>query len=362
MKKVLFIASHRMGRAPGQRFRFEQYFTFLENAGFTCELSFLVSEKDDIILYRKGRLILKALLTIKWFLKRAKDKRRIKEFDIVFVFREALMTGSILFEKAIKKHKAKFIFDFDDSIWLPNVSDANKRFVWLKDAEKTSKLIKLADMVFAGNNYLAAYASKFNNNVKIIPTTIDTEKYSKSSLKKSDNNKICIGWSGSITTIMHFEYAIPFLRKIKVKYGNDITFKVIGDSTYRNEELNIIGISWNEADEIKELSGFDIGIMPLPDDEWAKGKCGLKGLQYMALEIPTIMSPVGVNTEIIQDGVNGFLAVDIDEWVEKLSLLIESIALREKLGNAARQTVLEKYSLESQKQHYLNYFQELIKK
>jgi glycosyltransferase involved in cell wall biosynthesis len=161
---------------------------------------------------------------------------------------------------------------------------------------------------------------------------------------------------------MHFEYAIPFLRKINEKYGNDITFKVIGDSSYQNEELNIVGISWNEADEIKELSGFDIGIMPLPDDEWAKGKCGLKGLQYMALEIPTIMSPVGVNTEIIQDGVNGFLAVDIDEWVEKLSLLIESLALREKLGKAARKTVLEKYSFESQKQNYLNCFEELIKK
>ena len=351
-----------MGRAPGQRFRFEQYFTFLEKAGFACELSYLISEKDDKIFYQKGRFIPKALLTFKWFLKRARDLKRIKKFDIVFVCREALMTRSIFFEKGIKKQKVKFIFDFDDSIWLQNVSDANKRFVWLKDAEKTSRLIKLADMVFAGNNYLASYAKKFNGNIKIIPTTINTEKYFRLSTEKVSNKKICIGWSGSITTIMHFEFAIPFLKKIKEKYNNNITFKVIGDSSYRNEELNITGNAWNEENEIQELSDFDIGIMPLPDDEWAKGKCGLKGIQYMALEIPTIMSPVGVNTEIIQDGVNGFLAGDVDEWVEKLSLLIESSALREKLGKAGRQTVLEKYSFESQKQHYLSCFQELIKK
>lgn len=145
---------------------------------------------------------------------------------------------------------------------------------------------------------------------------------------KHKSDKITIGWSGSITTIKHFEFALPVLRKLKEKYGDRLRFKVIGDASYTNEELGIKGIGWKREDEVKELSEFDIGVMPLPDDEWANGKCGLKGLQYMALEIPTIMSPVGVNTEIIKDGKNGFLASEINEWLEKTSRLIENSDLR----------------------------------
>ena len=128
-----------------------------------------------------------------------------------------------------------------------------------------------------------------------------------------------------------------------------------------NEELGIKGIGWNKEDEIKELSSFDIGIMPLPNDEWSSGKCGLKGLQYMALSIPTVMSPVGVNNEIIKDGENGVLADTKEEWVERISLLIDSRELREKMGAAARKTVVEKYSTESQKEVYLNSFNSLLK-
>lgn len=229
---------------------------------------------------------------------------------------------------------------------------------WLKNPDKTGKIIRIADLIFAGNEYLAEYARKFNDNVVIIPTTIDTNEYRN--LLLNTHPSVCIGWSGSMTTIKHFEYAIPFLTQLKNKYGNKISFKVIGDGSYRNEALGITGIAWNKEDEIKELSSFDIGIMPLPHDEWAKGKCGLKGLQYMALEIPTVMSPVGVNMEIIKDGTNGFLAETTDEWVEKVSLLLESEELRHKIGKEGRKTVVEKYSIESQKKNYLNHFNNII--
>lgn len=261
----------------------------------------------------------------------------------------------------MSKSKAKIVFDFDDSIWLANVSAGNKMFGWLKNADKTKDIIALSDLIFAGNKYLFDYSVQFNKNAVIVPTTIDTDEYIRKEIKK-DDNKICIGWSGSFTTIQHFEFAVPFLKEIKKIFGDRVYFKVIGDKNYSNAELNIHGADWKKETEIEDLSEFDIGIMPLPDDEWAKGKCGLKGLQYMALEIPTIMSPVGVNVEIIESGVNGFLASTEQEWIEKISLIIHSKELRNKIGKTGRETVLKNYSVTALKPKYLELLNNLIGK
>ncbi|MBE7442720.1 MAG: glycosyltransferase family 4 protein [Flavobacteriales bacterium] len=354
MKKILFLTLHRPNRSPSQRFRFEQYLQFFNNEDIEYEFSYLLNEYDDKIFYSNGKIFVKAYIVIKSFFKRLRELNQIKENDIIFIQRECFMLGTSFFERRFAKSGAKVIFDFDDSIWLQNVSEANKTFVWLKNPNKTSKIIKCSYLVIAGNEYLANYALKYNKNVVIIPTTIDTNEYYKNSSPKND--KVTIGWSGSITTIQHFEYALPFLKELKNKFGNLIEFKVIGDANYVNEDLSIKGIAWNKETEIRDLSTFDIGIMPLPDDEWANGKCGLKGLQYMALEIPTIMSPVGVNTEIIQDGVNGFLANSNEEWFAKLESLILSEDLRVKLGKAGRQTVIKKYSVVANKDYFLSLF------
>jgi len=359
MKKVLFIVNNRKDRSPGQRFRFEQYLSYLEENGFQCDFSPLLNERDDKLFYSPGNYFHKVRILLKSYFIRYKNLRESSNYDIIFVFREALYTRSIFFEKKFAK-RAKVIFDFDDSIWLQNVSDANKRFAFLKNAAKTKDIIELSHLIFAGNEYLADYAKKYNSNIAIIPTTIDTEEYVAKSVKK-DPNVVTIGWSGSVTTIQHFSFAIPALKIIKQKYGESVAFKVIGDGNYINTELNIQGLPWAKTTELDDLSSFDIGIMPLPDDEWAKGKCGLKGLQYMALEIPTIMSPVGVNSEIIQQGENGYLASHVDEWVQTLSLLIDSKNHREEVGRNGRKTVVDKYSVESNKEKYLNAFHSLNK-
>lgn len=359
MKKILFIASHRLNRSPGQRFRWEQSLPYLRENGFQCDFEYMISPEDDKTFYSPGNFLKKGMIFLKCWIKRYQDTIKAKNYDVVFVQREAFMTGSVYFEKRFKRSGAKFVFDFDDSIWLQNVSEANKTFAFLKDASKTSKLIAMSDRVIAGNEYLAQYARQFNKNVEIIPTTIDTEEY-KPEKKQRNANKVTIGWSGSITTIQHFKFAIPFLEKIKEKYGDRVEIKVIGDGNYINEKLGIKGIAWNKERELIELNSFDIGIMPLPDDEWAKGKCGLKGLQYMVLEVPTIMSSVGVNCDIIEDGVNGYLAAEESDWIDKISRLIESAELRSQIGRTGRRTVIDHYSIQAQKDNYLNLFTKLV--
>jgi len=359
-KKILFIVHHRKGRSPGQRFRFEQYLDYLKENDIDHAYSNILSERDDKLFYSKGKYFQKLNIVIKSFFHRCRDLKTSKNFDIAFIYREAFMLGTVFFEKKLKK-KTKLIFDFDDAIWLKDVSQGNMNLSWLKWPRKTNKILKIADLVFAGNEYLAEYARRYNNNVMIIPTTIDTD-YHKSTYAENKSNAVCIGWTGTSTTLKHFETAIPYLKRIKEKYGKKVYFKIIVNFPYEVKELDLVASQWNYQTEIADLNEFEIGIMPLPDDEWAKGKCGFKGLQYMAMEIPTIMSPVGVNKEIIKDGFNGFLAESDDEWVEKISTLIDSGELRKRMGAEGRQTVLQNYSVESQKNNYLNAISELINK
>ncbi len=358
MPKVLFIAVHRPGRSPSQRFRFEQYMEFLESNGWDYDFSYLISEKDDEVFYRKGYVLRKALIFIKAIFIRIKDVLNASEYDLIFIQREAFFTGTTFFEKRFSQSKAKLVFDFDDSIWLPNVSDANKKLQWLKDGAKTQKIISYSDLVFAGNQYLANYAADYNNNVVVIPTTIDFSYHQIKSVKNSD--KITIGWTGTSTTLGYLEEVMPILENLKIKYKEKIDFKIIVDVEKEYPSIDAKTTLWDKEDEIGELNKIDIGIMPLPDNQWTKGKCGFKGLQYMALEIPTIMSPVGVNSEIINVGVNGFLADSGGEWFESISKLIDSEQLRKQLGVNAKKTIEERYSVSSQKERYLSEFEKLI--
>lgn len=357
MKKVLFMGLHRPDRSPSQRYRFEQFQPYLEKQGFEFEYFYLIRAQDDQKFYGAGNYIAKIGILIRSILKLWFKSFQAKKYDFVFVQREAFMLGTVFFEKRFAK-KTKMLFDFDDSIWLQNVSEGNKKLSFLKDAAKTQKLIAISDMVFAGNSFLADYAKQFNPNTKLVPTVVDSDNYKRATAASKE--KICIGWSGSFSTIPYFEYALPALKKIKEKYGDKVYFKVIGDANYYNKDLDIHGVAWSSNSEVFELSEIDIGIMPLPNDEWTKGKCALKGLLYMSLEQAAILSDVGVNSEVIEDGVNGFLVSTTEDWVEKLSLLIDNPQLRQEIGKKGRQTVLNHYSVLSERDNYVQYFNELL--
>ncbi len=162
-----------------------------------------------------------------------------------------------------------------------------------------------------------------------------------------------IGWTGSDTTIKYLEQEKEVIFSLLRKYPNSIEFRVISNKPSSIRHDRITFVPWNKDTEVEDMLAFDIGIMPLPDNEWAKGKCGFKALQYMSLGIPAVVSPVGVNTEIIQDGKNGFLAGTGREWNDVLIKLIEDPLLRERIGNEGRRTIEDRYSVNSQKEKFL---------
>lgn len=361
MKKVLYIVPHRMNRSPGQRFRCEQYIPEFEKSGYKITYSNIISASDDKIFYSEGKYFRKFLILLKSIFIRIYDFFRVPSYDMVFIYREALMLGITLFERTIRIWKVPVVFDFDDAIWLADTSLGNARLEWLKKPSKTKTIIRMADRVFAGNKFLADYAYQYNKNVDIIPTTIDLQYHFKRDIKK-ENTGVCIGWTGTSTTLKHFETVLPVLEELYRKFGNLIYFKVIVNCEYEVRHLNLKATPWSASTEIEDLSEIDIGIMPLPNDEWSKGKCGFKGLQYMALRIPTIMSPVGVNNEIITNGDNGFLASGQEDWFAKLCQLIENENLRKKIGNTGYQTIASEYSKAAWKEKYINLLEKTMRK
>ncbi len=356
-KKLLFLVAHRPGRSPGQRFRFEQYLDFLAANGYESHVSHLIHQQDDAAFYAPRRYLAKLRILMRSIRLRHSDVQGAHQYDAVFIYREAHMLGTTWFEKQLRKKGVPVILDFDDSIWLNDTSNGNRHLAFLKRPAKVPQIIALSQLVLVGNDYLAQYARQYNANVGVVPTTIDTDYYVPAVPRSKES--VCIGWTGSSTTLKHLALAVPLLRRLRDQYGDKVCFRVISDEPLKEALPGLENIPWQRHTEIEDLQAIDIGIMPLPDDEWARGKCGFKGLQYMALEIPAVMSPVGVNTRIITDGVNGFIAGSWQEWYQKLCLLIESASLRRQLGARGRQTVMESYSFHSQKNRYLEFFNQV---
>lgn len=349
-----------LGVAPSQRFRFEQYVPLLKERGYEADFFPFIDQELNSLLYSKGYFLKKAFYLSLAFFKRFADVFRIRKYDAVFLAREACFLGPPVFEYLILKvFKMKMIFDFDDAIWLPNYSEANRMWSWLKFPQKTNFFLKNASAVIAGNKYLAEYARRYNSNVHIIPTTIDTGYHAneKVHVKK---DRIVIGWTGSDTTIKYLEREKEMVFSMLEKYPDILEFRVISNKPSALQHPRITFVPWSMKTEVEDLAAFDIGIMPLPDDEWAKGKCGFKGLQYMSLGIPAVVSPVGVNTEIIQHGKNGFFAGTPQEWCSVLSQLIEDELLRERMGAEGKKTIEDFYSVNSQKEKYLKIVEEVV--
>lgn len=355
MPRIYIIAPHRPGRSPSQRYRIEQYLPYLHAHGFTTVYSPLLDANDDKVFYSRGHFLGKGSILIKAFIRRLRDLWRMRRDDLVLVHREAFMTGGLFFERAFRRKSGTLVFDFDDAIWRLDVSEGNKRLSWLKDPGKTDRIIAMADRVIAGNVYLAEHAQVFNAGTVVIPTVIDTERYRP--MSATQVGRIVIGWTGSRTSTVHLLAALPMLQQLQQRFGDRIGFRVISDIAPDLPGLVVDHVPWDADREPEDLAAIDIGIMPMPDDDWSRGKCGFKGLQYMGMGKAVVLSDVGVNSTIVQHGVNGLLARTDAEWSEALGRLVEDAELRGRLGSEARRSVEQHWSLLAWRDRFLQQFQ-----
>jgi len=342
--KILVLAPAIYDTSPGQRYRIEQWARHLGREGFHLTFAPFESEALHRVLYQPGQYVRKAWLMLEAFRRRWRAAATAQQFDVVFIHREAALIGPAIIESLVARQGVPIVFDFDDAIWVPYISPANKKLSYLKCFGKAATICRLSAHVIVGNSYLARYARRHNARVTIIPSTIDTDVYAPRQFGTSEDERpVIIGWTGSYSTVRHLHSLRDTLRDLRMRY--DFRLHTIGAPDYRMDGVETISQEWRAESEAQDLLSFDIGVMPVPDDAWNRGKCGMKLLQYMGAGVPAVGSPIGMNAEIIQDGVNGFLASSKEEWIEKLSRLIRDVRLRREIGMAGRHAVEARYSV-----------------
>jgi|TARA_R110000737_G_scaffold345097_2_gene373186 glycosyltransferase involved in cell wall biosynthesis len=354
MEKIIFLVPYPVGSAPSQRFRFEQYLSFLEKE-FEIEIHPFIDQETWKKLYVPGQFGFKARKMLGSFARRLALLPKLAKADHIFIHREATQIGPPIIEWILAKVlRKKYIYDFDDAIWIPNFSETNARFQRLKAYWKVPFIIRWAGQVTAGNRFLSTYASKFNKNVIVLPTTIDTENH-HNILSKPEQKPLRIGWTGTHTTMHYLDELLPVLERLNKKH--EYLFRLISNQAPDWKLPNLEFIKWKKETEIQDLAEIQIGVMPLKEDRWSAAKCGFKGLQYMACAIPTVLSPVGVNLTIVKDNENGFFAKTEEDWFNLLDELLTDESKRKQIAMNGRQRIIDAYSVLSQEKIYRNLFQ-----
>jgi len=349
----------------GCRFRIAQYVPALEAAGIHVTISPFFTREFFELVYRKGHYVRKAVLFARRALDRLHSLSLRREYDILYIYREAFPVGPPILETLLARTPGvAVVYDFDDAVYLPNTSDANRAIAALKWPGKVKSIVGRSDGVIAGNEYLAAWARQYSDAVRVIPTCVDTTKFvprpggaavSRGVRLQPDPAPArgvrlqpdpIIGWIGTPTTV-------PYLLSLQsifqeVARTHPFVLRVCGaGADVRISGVKVDNVPWTLDGEVALFNTCDVGVYPLSDDEWARGKCGFKAIQFMACGVPVVAAPVGVNGEIIQDGANGLLASTPAEWIDKLGRLLSSAPLRAALGAAGRRTIEAEYSLKA---------------
>jgi glycosyltransferase involved in cell wall biosynthesis/uncharacterized SAM-binding protein YcdF (DUF218 family) len=341
--RVLFLTPYPTEGASN-RYRVEQYVPYLEREGIEGRVRPFMTQRFYRLWGTPGRKWLKLVHFLYCTIRRLFDLVRSWHYDLVFVHREAYPMGPPIIEYLLHWMGRPLVYDFDDAIFLKSPFAASSFLERFKGPKKVGQVCKISRHVIVGNDYLASYAKQFNPNVTVVPTPIDATQY-RPIEKRREGHTVVIGWIGSRTTQVFLKELAPVFRILSEKYP-EVVFNIIGGEMALSDVPTVRNYAWSLQSEIDDIQGFDIGVMPLPDNEWTRGKCGFKLIQYMGVGVPAVCSPTGVNTDIIRDGENGFIAKDQEEWVQKLSALVEDPALRKEMGDRGRQVVQQRFSLQ----------------
>jgi glycosyltransferase involved in cell wall biosynthesis len=341
--RVLTLVPNQKGHAPGQRGSIELWEKILAPEGITLDYAPFETEKLQKILYTSGNYVAKAAEMIRGYADRIGLLQRLDEYDAVFVYREAALLGPAFLEKRIARRKP-IIYQLDDPLYMPYRSPSNGYLSYLKFFGKIKEIIRVSRVVIANSSHIRDYALQFNENVWQVPSIVDTNQFVYRPFPEKPE-RVCVGWSGSPTTLKNIRLVEKPLREIGARDFCDLHF--IGGTDFELENVRYTAQKWSRETEVEDLRKMQVGLVPLPENSWNGFKFIMKTAQYMALGIVPVGTPIASNPEVIRHGENGFLAGTDAEWVEHLTTLVKDDKLRNRMSATAAADARAKYSLEA---------------
>jgi glycosyltransferase involved in cell wall biosynthesis len=351
MKKISVICPHPYGFAPSQRLKFEQYFSHWEDNEWKVDVEPFQTKRFWSIAPKEGYIYEKVLWTLYGYWRRIIFLKKISSYDIVYVHLWVTPFGPPFFEWLYCKLAKKVIFDIDDLVFLGHASNANSWVSRLKGKNKPIYLMKKANHIITTTPFLINYCKKYSDLVTGIPPTVDeTRIYPK---EKVRNKKLVIGWSGSHSTLKYLKIIEPSLQRLAQKY--EFEFLVFGVDKYEIDNIFTRSVEWSEKIENNIFNEFDIAVYPLELELWSEGKYGGKMIQYFAAGLPMIVSNANdLIPSIVRNHENGILVNNSEtDWYNAFECLIQDIRLRNKIAVNARKTFEFQFSIDSNKNKYL---------
>ena len=344
--RVLALVPYPLDTAPGQRYRIEQWAPYLREEGIDVHFEPFAGAALSAALYRPGHYATKAWHMTSAWLRRVRTAWQAASFDVVYLYREAALIGPAWLERLARRRNPRLLYDFDDAIWLPYVSPRNRYLSYLKAPGKTGAICRMAAAVTVGNETLADFARRYNPAVTVVPSTVSLREYRPRPAPSRGRH------AGHRLDRKPQLGPVPPARRGRAPDArppeDGSASSSIGLDDYSLDGVDVECRAWRAETEVEDLWPMDVGIMPLFDDPWARGKCAMKAIQYMGVGLPAVVSPVGANRDVVQDGVSGFHAATEQDWVRALDRLLDDGDLRSRMGAEGRRRVENGYSAEVQ--------------
>lgn len=353
--QILILCPYPVDTAPSQRLKYEQYLPYLESQGYRISIHPFFSARTYAILYQPGRTLRKACGVASGMLRRLRLLAAVGRADGVYIHLNVCPIGPPWLEWLTCRLARAVVYDIDDMVHLLPTSSVNSPARWLKSSERYFLLMRRARHVITCTPALDQLVRQHNPRTTDISSTINTCTYQPCN-PYSNDGELVLGWSGSHSTAPYLHLLDRVLQRLAQRHR--FRLLVMGPAHFELPGVALEVVSWSAAVEVATLQRIDIGLYPLPDDDWVQGKSGLKALQYMALGIPVVASAVGCNDRVVSHGRSGFLVHNDDQWLEAFEALIADPDLRRRLGQEGRRVVERTYSVQANRDRYLAIFEQ----